>query len=117
MDRVCSRAYEEGLDTTTLEKFVDLLTQPNELDQGSLGNLIRNLYPASKVPDDIIIRVVGSLGHGRAKPSYATQGALIKWLVMVYDAIENPKVLSHFYGIFFNLLDTLAIRYALFTYF
>jgi centromere protein I len=97
-----------------LDKLIDILTQPNELDQGTLGSLIKNLYPASKVPNAIIIKVVGSLGHGRAKPSYATQVALLKWLVMVYDVLENQKVLSHFYGILFNLLDTLSIRYALF---
>jgi centromere protein I len=116
VDRICSRAYENGLDNTTLEKFVDLLTQPNELDQGTLGNLIRNLYPASKIPDSIIIKVVGSLGHGRAKTSHATQVAFLKWLVMVYDVLENQKILSRFYGVLFNLLDTLSIRYILFPY-
>lgn len=114
VERICSRAYDDGLTNPSLDKLIDILTQPNELDQGTLGSLIKNLYPASKVPNAIIIKVVGSLGHGRAKPSYATQVALLKWLVMVYDVLENQKVLSHFYGILFNLLDTLSIRYALF---
>lgn len=114
VERICSRAYDDGLSNPSLDKLIDILTQPNELDQGTLGSLIKNLYPASKVPNAIIIKVVGSLGHGRAKPSYATQVALLKWLVMVYDVLENQKVLSHFYGILFNLLDTLSIRYALF---
>jgi hypothetical protein len=92
-----------------LEQLIDVLTQPNELDQASQGNLIRNLYPASKVGDGIIVKVV--LGHGRAKPSYATQAAFLKWVVMVYDVLENQKVLSRFYGILFNLLDALSIRY------
>jgi centromere protein I len=73
--------------------------------------LIRNFYPAGKVPDTTVIRVVGSLGHGRAKPKYTAQAALLRWLIMVYDVLENPKVLSQLYAILFNLLDTIAIRY------
>jgi centromere protein I len=96
--------------------LIDIVTQPNELDQGTLGNLIKNLYPATKVPNGMIVKVIGSLGHGHSKPSYATQAALLKWLVMIYDVLENQKLLSRFYGILFNLLDTLSIRYALFAH-
>lgn len=94
-----------------MERLVDILTLPSVLDQASINNLIRNLYPAGKVLDTIVIKVVASLGHGRAKPSYNAQAALLKWLVMVYDVLENQKILSQLYGILFNLLDTIAIRY------
>lgn len=111
IEEVCSKAYEDGLLVADLNRIVDIVTLPNELDQGSLGNLIRNLYPVSKVPDSVVLKVVGSLGNGRFKPSYSTQAALLKWLVMVYGALENPKILSQVYSIIFNLLDTAAIRY------
>jgi centromere protein I len=75
-----------------------------------MGNLIRNLYPAGRVLDVVVIRVVGSLGHGRAKPSYTSQALLLKWVVMVYDILENPNVLLQLYSVLFNLLDTAAIR-------
>lgn len=110
VDKVCSKAYEEGLADASLNRLIDLLTLPNELDQASVNNLIRNLYPASKVPDAIVIKVVASLGHGRAKLSHNAQVALLKWLVMVYDVLENQKILSQLYGNLFNLLDTIAIR-------
>jgi len=77
----------------------------------SLNALINNLYPASTVSDTVIIKVVNSLGHGRAKPSHSTQAALLQWLVMVYDVLENTRILSQLYSILFNLLDTVAIRY------
>jgi centromere protein I len=80
------------------------------LEQGSLAALIRNLYPASKVPDAIVIKVVGSLGHGRVKVSLTSQGLLLKWLVMVYDVLQNQSLLSQLYSVIFNLLDTTAIR-------
>ncbi|KAI9646770.1 hypothetical protein NHQ30_004769 [Ciborinia camelliae] len=108
--RLCSRAYGEGLSNASLEKLIDIITLPNELDQGSIGSLIRNLYPASKVPDAIVIKVVGSLGHGQAKPAYAAQAALLKWIVLVYDVLENQKILSQLYAVLFNLLDTIALR-------
>jgi centromere protein I len=111
VDRVCSKAYEDGLLNASLNKLVDIITLPSKLDQASVGSLIRHLYPASKVPNTIVVKVVGSLGHGRSKPSYTTQAALLKWLIMVYDVLEVQKVLSQLYGILFNLLDTIAIRY------
>lgn len=108
---MCSKAYRDGLPNALLSTLTDLVTLPNELDQGSRGNLIKNLYPTSKIKDSIAIKVVASLGHGRAKPSFPTQAALLKWLVMIYDVLENPTVMSRLYGVLFNLLDTIAIRY------
>jgi centromere protein I len=58
-----------------------------------------------------VIKVVGSLGHGKAKASFAAQAALLKWLIMVYDFLENPRIFSRLYSILFNLLDTIAIRF------
>jgi centromere protein I len=101
------------LTNASLSRLVDIITLPNYLDQASLGGLVRNLYPASKVPDAIVIKIVSGLGPGQSKPSYSVQGALLKWLVMVYDVLENQRILSHLYSILFNLLDTVAIRCSL----
>jgi hypothetical protein len=73
--------------------------------------LIRNLYPVGKVSEAVVVKLVGSLGHGRAKPSYTVQAALLKWVVMTYDILENKLVLAQLYSVLFNLLDTIAIRY------
>lgn len=110
VDHVCSIAFQDGLPNAPLSKLIDLTTLPNELDQGSIATLVKNLYPTSKIPDAVIVKVVGSLGHGQVKPSFSTQAALLKWLVMVYDVLENQAVLSRLYGVLFNLLDTIAIR-------
>jgi centromere protein I len=111
VERVTARAYEVGVAPDVLEELVDLITTRNELDQASVNGLIRNLYPTEKVSDDIVIKVVCSLGHGTAKASFPAQAALLKWLVMVYDALENRRILSQLYAVLFNLLDTIAIRY------
>ncbi|KAH7321554.1 Mis6-domain-containing protein [Rhexocercosporidium sp. MPI-PUGE-AT-0058] len=110
VDKICSKAYADGLSNASLELLVDIITRPNELDQSNLGNLIRHLYPATRVPDIIAIKVVGGLGHGRMKPSYSAQAALLRWLIMVYDVLNNQKVLSQLYSVLFNLLDTSALR-------
>src|SRR3990170_2831583 len=82
VDNLCSAAHESGLSSTSLSRLVDAVTQPNELDQASLRSLIRHLYPRAKVPDIIVIKVVGCLGHGKGKPKYTTQAALLDWLVL-----------------------------------
>lgn len=111
LDKVATRAYEEGLTEDLLDELVDIITLPNELDQASVAIIIRNLYPANKISDEVVVKVVGSLGHGKAKAAFPAQAALLKWLVMVYDVLENPRILSQLYSLLFNLLDTIAIRY------
>jgi centromere protein I len=93
-----------------VEDIIDTITVSNHLDQASIGRLIRNLYPVSKIPDTVVVKVVGSLGHGKAKPSFTAQAALLKWLILTYDILENQRVLSQLYSILFNLLDTITIR-------
>ncbi|RDW89489.1 hypothetical protein BP6252_01521 [Coleophoma cylindrospora] len=110
VEKLVSEAYETGLSNASVEKLIDIITLPNELDQASLGALVKNMYPADKVTDSIVIKVVTSFGHGRKKPSFAIQALLLKWLIMVYEVLEHPGVLSQLYGVLFNLLDTMAIR-------
>jgi centromere protein I len=116
VDIVASKAYEHGLVRDLLEEVVDIITLPNELDQASVATLIRNLYPTGRVSDDVVLKVVGSLGHGRGKAAFPTQAALLKWLIMVYDILENQKILSQLYSQLFNLLDTIAIRFDIIEY-
>lgn len=93
-----------------LEELIDLVIRPNHLDQASLAAIVRNLYPSIKVPDDVVLKVVGSLGLGQLKPSLTIQGLLLRWLILVYHLLRNQAVLSQTYAVLFNLLDTAAIR-------
>ncbi|KAG9236610.1 Mis6-domain-containing protein [Amylocarpus encephaloides] len=113
VDRLCSKLFDDGLSDASLERLVDLIALPNELDQASVSNLVKNLYPAAKVSSQIVVKIVGCLGHGRAKPAYSSQAAFLKWLVMVYHVLEAPKILSQLYPVLFNLLDTSIIRASL----
>lgn len=111
IDAIASKAYERGLGHDALEELVDIITRPNELDMASVATIINNLYPAGRVSDEIVLKAVGSLGHGKAKAAFPVQAALLKWLIMVYDTLENQKILSQLYSLLFNLLDTIAIRF------
>ncbi|KAI0897907.1 Mis6-domain-containing protein [Annulohypoxylon nitens] len=110
VEKLASLSYEQGLLPEDLSQLIELLTTPNFLDQASLGNVLRNLYPAAAVNADFVVKVIGSLGHGKLKPSLAIQGALVKWLIMIYHIIDHQAILSQAYSVLFNLLDTATIR-------
>lgn len=110
VERATSLLYDRGAILDELARLVDLVTARNHLDQASLGALIRSLYPAVKVNDETVLKVVGALGHGELKPALPVQSLLLRWLVMVYHLLENPGILGQAYGVLFNLLDTAAIR-------
>ncbi|KAK1599418.1 Mis6-domain-containing protein [Colletotrichum navitas] len=110
VETIAAFAYDKGLLPEPLSELIDLLTRPSHLDQASLNALVKNLYPATRLSRDVVLRVVGCLGHGELKPSLALQSNLLKWLIMVYHVIEEPVVLSQAYAVLFNLLETAAIR-------
>ncbi|KAK4204274.1 Mis6-domain-containing protein [Triangularia verruculosa] len=110
VEKTTSLLYDKGALPDDLIRLVDLITQHNHLDQASLSAITRNLYPLGKINDEVILRIIGALGHGHLKPSFPLQGLFLKWLVMVYHLLQNPAILSQTYGVLFNLLDTAAIR-------
>ncbi|KAI1331956.1 Mis6-domain-containing protein [Xylariaceae sp. FL0255] len=110
VEKLSSLAYDQGLLPTDLNELIDLVTTPSSLDQASLASIVRNLYPAASVSREIIVKVVGCLGHGKLKPSLAIQSALLKWLIMIQHVVENRNALSQTYPILFNLLDTSVLR-------
>ena len=93
-----------------LASLIDIITVPNSLDQASLARIVRHLYPASKVRDEVVTIVVASLGQGSGKAGSPVQVALLKWLILIYDVLEDRDFLARLYAVLFNLLDTLSIR-------
>jgi centromere protein I len=110
IDAICHHAVEEGLDADDLRAVARVVSRKTELDQTSVTNLIKNLYPSRRVPADVVVTMVGGLGQGKGKPSASTQNGLVKWLVIVHDIIEDPKLLSRLYGVLFAMLDMISIR-------
>jgi centromere protein I len=111
VDKICELAFEHGLPTSVLKSIVDIVTRKTQLDQTSVTNLAKNLYPSQKIPSNIVVRIVCSLGQGAGKPSSSTQGALLRWLTIVHEIIEDPRILSKLYNVLFNHLDMISLRY------
>jgi centromere protein I len=112
VDVICRRAFEGGLDEDALRAVVQLASVKTNLDQTTVTTLVKSLYPIRRVPDDVIITVVGALGQGKGKPSPGTQDGLVKWLTIVHEIIESPNALSRLYGVLFGMLDMISIRCA-----
>ncbi|KAK1912160.1 hypothetical protein P3342_009759 [Pyrenophora teres f. teres] len=110
---ICRYALEDGLDQDALSEVVQLASVKTLLDQTTITTLIKNLYPAQKIPGHVVITVVGALGQGKGKPSPGTQDSLVKWLMTVHEIIEDPNVLSRLYGVLFGMLDMISIRTSL----
>ncbi|KAK6065727.1 Mis6 domain-containing protein [Seiridium cupressi] len=110
VEALASHCYETGLLPDALSELIDLIITPSHLDQASLNQLLRNLYPATSIDSRVIIKIVSCLGHGATKPSLPIQSALLRWLIMVHHIIREQDTLSKAYAVLFNLLDTAAIR-------
>jgi centromere protein I len=89
---------------------VQLACVKTHLDQSSVTTLVKNLYPAQRVPADVVVTIVGALGQGKGKPSPGTQEGLVRWLTIIHEIVENTNVLSRLYGVLFSMLDMISIR-------
>jgi centromere protein I len=110
VDEICEHGYQFGFPGEELQRIIKLVTVKTELDQSTTTTLIKNLYPAGRVPTDAVVSAVASLGHAKRKPSLSTQAALLRWLVAVHEVLEDHSILLRFYAILFNLLDMISIR-------
>lgn len=110
---IASLAYESGIRANHLDRLTAVLVKSKHLDQNTLSTLIKNLYPSERVSPKVVARVICSLGPTKTKPSPATQNLLLRWLILVYDAMEDLSYLSKFYAVLFNNLDMISVRRSL----
>ena len=110
VNAICGYAYENGLSNHALSTVLDIVTQPNLLGQTSITTLIKGLYPAGRVSADLVCNVVASLGSGRDKPSPPTQVLLLRWVIMIYEVLEDHTPISNLYAVLFNMLDMISTR-------
>ncbi|CCX06676.1 Similar to Centromere protein I; acc. no. Q8AYS7 [Pyronema omphalodes CBS 100304] len=111
IDGLTQFATIRGLRPEILQSLVDTLTKtPCYLDQSQCGRIIKALIPRRKVSEEIVVRVVGCLGNGVHRPGAGVQAGLLRWLVMVYNVLEDYEMLSRLYGVLFNLLDMMTLR-------
>lgn len=107
---LASDAYEHGIPADILRRLLKILTKKNNLDQGSVTTLIKNLYPQGKIASDHITQVVCCLGPSKSKASPATQALLVRWLILTYDLLEDKTHIGKLYTVLFNNLDMISLR-------
>lgn len=107
---IASNAYEGGIPQLILHRLIKLVTSSTHLDQGTTTTLIKNLYPLERVSSEVITEIVCCLGATRNKPSTATQALLLRWLILVYDFLDDKAHLSKLYAVLFNCLDMISLR-------
>jgi centromere protein I len=110
VEEISEHGYQYGFKYSELERLLKVVSIKNELDQSSLTTLIKNLYPAERVPSNVVLIAIGGLGQGQTKPSFATQASILRWICNIQQVLEEPELLLRFYGVLFNHLDILALR-------
>ncbi|KAK6541802.1 hypothetical protein TWF694_007584 [Orbilia ellipsospora] len=111
VDQFSSYANFHGLSHVHLESLLRILTlSKTYLDGPKTKALVKSLVPQGKIRPSTVIHLIGALGEGEHKAEYATQGLLLRWLVMVYDFLEGYSVLQQLYSVIFNFLYTANLR-------
>lgn len=116
MTELASVAYNQGVLPEELIQLIDLILSPRHLDQASLNSILKNLYPVGNVSEDVVLKIVGSLGPGVRTPALTIQSSLLQWVIQIYHVLDHKaqSVLSRAYSVLFNLLDVSATRPQLF---
>ncbi|KAK9450586.1 Mis6-domain-containing protein [Limtongia smithiae] len=99
-----------GLSRNDLFTAIDLLTHESSLRLSQALQLTRLLYPRDAVDDDVIVMIVGCIGHGQGKVPFQLQAALLKWIVLVQPFLRSQKVLARVYAVLFVYLDYESTR-------
>ncbi|KAJ5570201.1 Centromere protein Cenp-I [Penicillium hispanicum] len=107
---IASAAYENGIPELALGRVLKILTATNNLDQGTVTTLVKNLYPQEKIASKHITQIVCCLGPSKSKPSAATQALLVRWLILCYDLMEDKAHVGKLYAVLFNHLDMISLR-------
>lgn len=107
---IASSAYTSGIPHVALGRLLKVLTTRTALDQGTVTSLVKNLYPQERLDSKHVTQVVCCLGPSKSKPSHATQALLVRWLILVYDVLEDRTHLGKLYAVLFNHLDMLSLR-------
>ena len=108
---ICGHAYQYGLSTLTLGATLEIILRSKNLSQAGRSQLIRSLYPVENVPSQLVCNVMAFLGQGGQKLAIPLQQSLLKWFILVYEALEDPSILSKLYNVLFNMLDITGLRY------
>lgn len=70
---LCIVAEKYGLDQESIDKGISLMCRNHHIDQSNTISIIHSMIPIAKVSQKTVIRILGSLGHGKTKASLFVQ--------------------------------------------
>ncbi|KAF9402909.1 hypothetical protein BGX21_008102 [Mortierella sp. AD011] len=95
-----------GLSPEQLTQLLDIILA-GKIDDVTTRKLIKQMLPRQQVPEICAIKILGCLGR---QLSFACQAALLKWVIVIYDILENRTKLHQLYGVAFHYLSYETLR-------
>ncbi|KAM9377268.1 centromere protein I [Pholidichthys leucotaenia] len=94
-------AYSRGLSPEAISVMLEF-AMSLRMGSGPCVRILKCLIPASVVPQEAVVRAVVWLGIGKMPVS--TQVLFIKWVLTVFDMINEKDHLRAVYGFIFNFI-------------
>ncbi|PKC65247.1 Mis6-domain-containing protein [Rhizophagus irregularis] len=98
---------ENGLEVAQLAAVLNILFV-GKLECVDIKRLVKILLPRANVPNFLIIKVLSNLGNKGL--NYNVQALLLRWIIIVYNVIEDHSQLIKFYGVIFHYMEYDTLR-------
>ncbi|XP_042336432.1 centromere protein I isoform X2 [Sceloporus undulatus] len=95
-------AQERGLKPQEIHVLLNVALS-GKLGEGANIRLLKNLIPTSTITEDSVVSAVSWLCVGKC--SCNTQVTFLKWLIAMFDFIDQKEKINALYGFFFNFLQ------------
>ncbi|CAG8462026.1 4858_t:CDS:10 [Funneliformis mosseae] len=96
-----------GLEVAQIAEVLNVILT-GKLDDIDTKRLIKVLLPRTKISNFLVIKVLGSLGNKILK--YNIQALLLRWIIIVYNVIEDHSELLKFYGVIIHYMEYDTLR-------
>ncbi|RGB31764.1 Mis6-domain-containing protein [Rhizophagus diaphanus] len=98
---------ENGLEVAQLAEVLNIIFV-GKLECVDIKRLVKILLPRANVPNFLIIKVLSNLGNKGL--NYNVQALLLRWIIIVYNVIEDHSQLIKFYGVIFHYMEYDTLR-------
>ncbi|KAG0232922.1 hypothetical protein BGW42_007831 [Actinomortierella wolfii] len=105
IEELGEKCTKYGLQPDALARTLDVVLS-KKLDDTTAKKLVKLLLPRSHVPEDCAIKIMGCLG----RYSRGVEALLLRWLIVVYDYLDNRTKLVKLYGVAFHYLSYETLR-------
>ncbi|CAI2174606.1 2651_t:CDS:10 [Funneliformis geosporum] len=96
-----------GLEVAQIAEVLNVILT-GKLDDIDTKSLIKVLLPRKSISNFLVIKVLGSLGNKILK--YNIQALLLRWIIIVYNVIEDHSELLKFYGVIIHYIEYDTLR-------